>query len=118
MDCPTCGESFDSKQGMRIHHGHKHGETLPNRTCKDCGVDFYDAKSRRSYCEDCNPNAGTNNGNWSGAKKAGKCRNCESEFSYYPSDKRGIYCSKCVKRADGLLPDNPAEKVRIQRKCA
>jgi len=117
MDCPTCGESFDSEQGMRIHHGRVHGEKLPNRTCKGCESDFYDPKSRLKYCDDCNPNAGENNGNWQGAKQTAECKLCESEFSYYPSDKDGVYCPDCVESADGLLPKNPATRKRISTEC-
>jgi len=31
------------------------------------------------------------------AKETTKCRTCESEFEYYPEEKPGIYCPKCVK---------------------
>lgn len=117
MDCPTCGESFDSEQGMRIHHGHKHGEKLPNRTCKGCGTEFYDPKSRLKFCNDCNPNAGENNGNWNAAKERATCQICASEFSYYPSNKEGVYCSDCVESASGLLPENPATRERVSKAC-
>lgn len=80
MDCLTCGASFDTDQGMRIHHGHKHDTDLPNRTCKGCGEAFYDPKSRLQYCDSCNPNAGKNNGNWSGAKERGLARFAAQNF--------------------------------------
>jgi hypothetical protein len=64
MDCPTCGTSLSTRQGMRQHHTKMHGEPLPNRTCTGCDERFYDPKARREYCGDCNPNAGSNNGNW------------------------------------------------------
>lgn len=57
MDCPACGGSFDSEQGMRINHGHAHDEKSSNWNCKGCGTEFYDPKSRLKYCEDCKPNA-------------------------------------------------------------
>lgn len=117
MDCPTCGDSFDSEQGMRIHHGHAHDEKLPNRTCNGCGSEFYDPKSRLAYCDDCDPNAGANNGNWNGAKASEMCRTCGSNFSYYPSDKDGVYCSDCVESASGLLPENPATENRVSVPC-
>ncbi|WP_115862793.1 HNH endonuclease [Halorussus litoreus] len=117
MDCPTCGESFDSEQGMRIHHSHKHSERLPNRTCKGCEAEFYDPKSRLEFCDECDPNSGENNGNWKGAKEKSECKLCESEFSYYPSDKDGIYCPECVDSASGLLPENPAIRERIVTDC-
>lgn len=52
-DCPSCGKTCKNKQGVRIHHKQKHGEPLPNRTCKRCGDDFYDPDSQRVYCEEC-----------------------------------------------------------------
>lgn len=111
MDCPTCGKSLASERGMRQHHTKVHDEPLPNRTCKGCETAFYDPKSRRSYCENCNPNAGTHNGNWRGASEPADCARCGTTFEYYPSNKAGVYCSSCVEESDGLLPINPAESV-------
>lgn len=103
--CPSCHRSFPTRQGLRIHHTKVHQDPLPNRTCVDCGGRFYDPKARRKFCSDCNPNAGKNNGNWSGAKETTICRTCDAEFEYYPSDKKGVYCSACVESSDGLLPE-------------
>jgi len=104
---------------MRQHHTKVHGEPLPNRTCDGCDVEFYDPKARRTYCDDCNPNAGERNGNWTGAKEETECEICSSEFSYYPSDKDGRYCSDCVTDAGGLLPENHAEKIeRVDTECS
>ena len=111
MDCPTCGKSLASERGMRQHHTKVHDEPLPNRSCKGCGEKFYDPKSRLDYCENCDPNAGTNNGNWRGASESTDCDRCGTTFEYYPSNKEGVYCSDCVEGADGLLPVNPAESV-------
>lgn len=118
MDCPTCGKSFDSEHGMGIHYGHNHEGTLPNRTCNGCEVEFYDPNSRLNYCDDCDPNAGENNGNWKGAKEVGTCQLCRTEFLYYPSEKKGTYCSECVESADSLLPENPAAKDRVVAVCS
>ncbi len=70
---------------------------------------FYDPKARREFCENCNPNAGEHNGNWSGATETATCTTCGDSFSFYPSTKDGTYCSDCVEDADGLLPDTPSE---------
>lgn len=110
MDCPTCGESLSGERGMRQHHTKVHGDPLPNRTCSGCGLEFYDPKARREYCDDCDPNAGEHNGNWRDAREQADCERCDSTFEYYPSDKRGVYCSDCVDAAEGLLPDNPSVK--------
>jgi hypothetical protein len=118
MDCPTCGKSLNTEQGMRQHHTKVHGDPLPNRTCKGCEVEFYDPKAQRAFCDECNPNAGKNNENYSGAKERITCKLCDSEFSYYPSDKKGVYCSECVSLAEGLLPENPSEKIeRVTTEC-
>lgn len=110
MECPTCGKRLSNERGMRQHHTKVHGNPLPNRTCKGCDVEFYDPKSRRSYCDDCNPNADEHNGNWSSAKKTTTCKLCDSTFSYYPSDKPGVYCPSCVEAATGLLPESYPER--------
>lgn len=102
MNCPTCEKLLETERGMRQHHTKVHGEPLPNRTCKGCDVDFYDPKARRHYCEGCNPNAGKHNGNWKDAREIENCSLCGNEFSYYPSDKPGIYCSDCVDRGENL----------------
>ncbi|WP_303704286.1 C2H2-type zinc finger protein [Haloquadratum walsbyi] len=34
--CPTCGDVFDSRPGMRRHHYHTHGESLTDNAVYDC----------------------------------------------------------------------------------
>ena len=109
MDCPTCGKSLTTEQGMRQHHTKVHGDPLPNRTCSGCGVNFYDPEARRKYCNDCDPNAGEHNGNWQAAKERTECERCGTKFEYYPSDKKGVYCSDCVEEADEFLGEHYAE---------
>lgn len=115
MECPSCGHSFESRRGARQHHTKVHGEPLDNRTCSGCGDSFYDPKARREYCDDCDPNAGRNNGNWRGAKEETECERCGSTFEYYPSNKDGVYCPDCVKRADEFLGTPYAEVVEAER---
>jgi len=50
---PCDREGFDGMAGVRRHHVQTHGESLPNRTCEDCGTTFYDENAMRSLCEDC-----------------------------------------------------------------
>lgn len=112
--CPTCGKVLPTQQGMRQHHAKVHDELLPNRTCKGCGTAFHDTDAKRDYCDDCNPNAGENNGNWTDARETTECERCGDEFSYYPSDKEGIYCSDCIETAEELPElgtDRYAERV-------
>lgn len=118
MECPTCGKILNTTRGMRQHHTKVHGDPLPNRACSGCKTRFYDPKARREYCDDCNPNAGKHNGNWKNASETTVCKTCETEFDYYPSDKKGTYCSTCVEKADGLLPEHYTEKVeRVKVAC-
>jgi 5-methylcytosine-specific restriction endonuclease McrA len=105
---------------MRQHHTQVHGDPLPNRTCKGCETDFYDPKARKTFCEDCNPEAGKHNGNWRDAKEETTCERCGERFEYYPSDKKGVYCPECVAEADEFLGDHYAEVHdidRIERTC-
>ncbi|MEE6208682.1 HNH endonuclease signature motif containing protein [Salarchaeum sp. III] len=117
MECPACGKQLPTEQGVRQHHTKVHGDPLPNRTCADCNRDFYDPKSRRTYCDDCYSEAGEKNGNYQNAKETAACERCGDTFDYYPSEKKGVYCSDCVENADGLLPENPAERERVVTEC-
>ncbi|MFD1644853.1 HNH endonuclease [Haloarchaeobius litoreus] len=111
MECPTCEKVLSTEQGMRQHHTKVHGVSLPNRECSGCGTAFYDPKAQLQYCEDCNPNAGEHNGNWKGGKERTTCKECDTKFEYYPSNKDGAYCPACVQGAEGLLPIQPMDEV-------
>jgi hypothetical protein len=105
---------------MRQHHSKVHDENLPNRTCADCGTEFYDPKAQRTYCEDCYSPAGAKNGNYKDATETAECRRCGDSFEYYPSDKEGVYCPECVEEADDFLGTPYTETVdveRIERTC-
>jgi 5-methylcytosine-specific restriction endonuclease McrA len=120
MDCPTCGKSLATEQGMHQHHTKVHGDPLPNRTCADCGVEFYDEKARRTYCDGCYSEAGEKNGNYADATENGDCRRCGDSFEYYPSEKEGIYCPSCVEQTTEFLGTPDAETVgveRVERRC-
>lgn len=117
MDCPTCSKPLATERGMRQHHTKLHGDPLPNRTCEDCGIEFYDPKSRRTYCEDCYSEAGEKNGNYSDATETTNCDRCGGSFEYYPSDKDGVYCPECVGNANGLLPDDGTSETTVEVSC-
>lgn len=103
---------------MRQHHTKVHGNPLRNRTCKGCETAFYDAKAQRAFCDDCNPNAGPNNGNWKGAKEVSNCARCGATFDYYPSDKRGLYCPDCIENGTGLTELGTGQTVeRVEVVC-
>lgn len=98
--CPTCGEDFETRRGLGVHHSAVHGERLPNRACDHCGREFYCAYERRYCSEQCREEAvsfeGTSNPNYQGKKEVTECEICETEFEYYPSEKEGLYCPECV----------------------
>lgn len=63
--CPTCGETFKNRHGMRIHHATAHDESLVEReatTCEHCGTSFTPTASGKGrYCSrDCWHAAATN----------------------------------------------------------
>lgn len=118
MECPTCDKKLATKSGVRQHHTKSHGRPLPNRVCKGCDEKFYDPEAQRTYCDDCHSNSGSNNGNWKAAKELAECVVCGAEFSYYPTNKDGVYCSQCIAEATGILPRKPTnESGRIVTNC-
>ncbi len=98
--CPTCGQPFSSRRGLGVHHSIVHGERLRNRECDHCGDVFYSEYEKKYCSEAClteaAPYAGERNPNYRGGKTKTTCRICGTAFEYYPSEKRGLYCSECV----------------------
>jgi hypothetical protein len=98
--CPTCGETFDSRRGLGVHHSAVHDELLPNRECAACGAAFHSGHERKYCSDDCRDEAvsfaGEHNPNWDGGRTATECERCGASFRYYPSEKPGLYCAECV----------------------
>jgi predicted nucleic-acid-binding Zn-ribbon protein len=118
--CPTCEKELTTERGMRQHHTKVHDESLPNRTCKRCGTEFYDEKARLAFCDDCNPEAGEHNGNWKDAKETTTCERCEAAFEFYPSDKEGSTAPTCVDEMNTFVgtPSYELRDVeRLEREC-
>ena len=115
--CPTCGESFGTKRGRGVHHVHAHDRRLPNRTCDYCGKEFYSDYAKRYCSQDClvasDSYSKENHPGWKGGKDTANCELCDSEFDYYPSEKKGLYCPDCVQNNEWRNPpkvsgpDNP-----------
>jgi hypothetical protein len=126
-ECPTCGDGFDTRRGLGVHHSHVHGENLPNRTCDNCGREFYCEYEKRYCSEDCRDVStsfsGRDNPNYRDRKERTECEICGDEFEYYPSDKEGSYCPDCVEteswRDPPTLsgPDNPQWSEPRQDDC-
>lgn len=104
-----------------------HDERLPNRECENCNEEFY-CEYKKKYCSDfCYGEAvsfgGSSTRNREGKTQLTNCELCKDEFEYYPSEKKGLYCSACVKEQDWRTTpdvegvDNPrwnGGKVEIQ----
>ncbi len=98
--CPSCDTSFETRRGLGVHHSKAHSEKLPDRTCDYCQIDFHSPYEKRYCSEKCldasNSFEGENHPNWRGGKKTTECEICATQFDYYPSEKKGQYCSTCV----------------------
>lgn len=111
-DCPDCEASFDSFAKLRYHFSNTHGGSLPNRECGNCGVWFY-SEDVQTYCSvDCYRDdvsyEGKDNPAYTGSLEKTKCKLCGATFEYYPSEKRGLYCSDCVENKDWRdVPEPP-----------
>jgi len=58
-DCPTCGRSFDTERGMRIHHSKSHDESLSQRRdvfrCRCCEADLPTKRGLTSHLAQVHP---------------------------------------------------------------
>lgn len=116
-ECPTCGDTFDTRRGLGVHHSSQHDERLPNRTCAHCATEFYSDYSKKYCSESCRDEAisfkGKRNPNYRDAKEATECDICGAEFRYYPSEKPGRFCEECIENEPWRTPldidgeDNP-----------
>lgn len=80
--CPSCGDEFDTRRGLGVHHSSAHDERLPNRECAHCESEFY-CEYERKYCsDDCRDRAvsfeGENNPNYRGGKETRRVRSAAS----------------------------------------
>lgn len=98
--CPTCGDQFDTRRGLGVHHSSSHDERLPNRECNECGAEFYSDYAKKYCSSECHDRAvsydGENNPNYRGGEETTSCEICGTDFEYYPSEKPGKFCSTCV----------------------
>jgi endogenous inhibitor of DNA gyrase (YacG/DUF329 family) len=84
VDCPTCGDEFDTERGMKVHHGHIHGENIAGveRECANCGTATRQARwnvenYQRAFCsDDCLAE-------FRDKQVAVKCANCGTEYSVH-----------------------------------
>lgn len=97
--CPTCGKSdFKSRKYMKIHHNHKHGESISGEPvdCSQCGTTFRKQpheiqEYENHFCSDkCHAKwrsglTGKDSPRWNGGKPSWVCTNCEKKFQKYKS---------------------------------
>jgi len=88
-DCPTCGDTFDSQRGMRIHHSKIHGESISgfNKTCEQCGEEFTGRNRKNKYCSKNCQHKSLIVDKWQ------TCENCEKQFE--GNDNRKFCSLKC-----------------------
>ena len=107
-DCPACSAAFDSRRGLGVHRSRVHDERLPNRECEECGSQFYSSYEKKYCSEECRERrvtfVGSENPNYDGGKERTECVLCEAEFTFYPSEKPGLYCPACVETEDWREP--------------
>lgn len=108
FECPSCEAAFDTRRGLGVHHVHIHNERLPNRRCDLCEEEFYSDYAKKYCSKQCllesDSYAGENNPAYTGAQVTTTCQLCDSKFSCYPSEKRGLYCKSCVENASWRDP--------------
>ncbi|WP_158058416.1 HNH endonuclease [Halorussus halophilus] len=123
--CPTCERGFETEQNLKIHFSERHGGQLLTQECDYCTNEFYVDYAKRFCSRSCcrksdfqsgtttsndkrrkttRTHSGTTNSNYRRGKTTGTCKICESEFEYYSSSKRGLYCPDCVQNESWQTP--------------
>lgn len=96
VDCPTCGDVFDTGHGMRVHHAHVHGSSVKIvQECAICGSKYTVPPSEEDYTNCCSAEC---RGKWS---------------SEHLSDQVVVECDNC---GDGL--DKDPSKVSEHNFCS
>lgn len=106
VECPTCGrDDFASKNGMKIHHSHIHGESIAgvDVECVQCGDYFTVTQCREDNARFCSRDCvewrsesirGEKHPNWKGGEVEIECCQCGSVFSVDPNKKDSArFCS-------------------------
>lgn len=123
QSCPECPNVFDTIKGLQTHYGIAHDGNLDNNTCDDCGESFYSEWGTKKYCHDCFSFKGEKNPNYGGGdignKERAKCEICDEIFLYYPSSKKGLYCSNCQEKRPWVSKDDApkSNKKRVNLCC-
>jgi hypothetical protein len=97
-ECPQCGSTFNTKQGMRSHHAQVHNESISGfeYTCDWCGeTDVREKKetnNKRCFCsKECYSQwrsetiTGKNHPSWEGGKVVVECEWCDKQHKRHKS---------------------------------
>lgn len=124
MDCPTCGDSFDTTSGMKIHHARSHGESISGKlvTCDSCGDEFRRKKSHirdNNFCsKSCESDwkssnmIGKSNPSYNGGMVLVNCSHCSSDLKRKQSvveKQNNFFCDQNCQgqwRSDNLSGEN------------
>lgn len=112
VECPSCTQTFDSEQGMKIHHGKVHDEPLAKiqgdkLECPSCER-FFDTEQGRSLHH-------SKVHGESLLKEFTECESCGQEFGYYPKTRRGVYCSDCSPHSEAPYGRKTENRERIKQ---
>lgn len=102
-ECPTCGSTFDTETGMKIHHTKAHGEQLGDEpdgpACPTCGDRFADESGMKIH-----------HARGHGESIAGvevECAWCGESFRRNPAKVEGVDRSFCdMECRDAWMKDN------------
>ena len=105
VECPTCGELYNTKRGMKIHHSKIHNESLAfTYNCDWCGVEYetrpavIEENENNFCCDDCYAewlskyNSGEDSHCWVGYETT-TCKKCGDDFEHKPYLDR-TFCSR------------------------
>jgi len=128
--CPTCGESFDSESGMKIHHAQTHDKSIAGvlSSCNVCGEEFRHPRTDPgSFCSktcqsDWQSGAYSGSGNPNPAdKETLTCPICEEDFEVVSSqsERRRCCSTTCMgewqsRKRVGESHPNYVEKVTVE----
>lgn len=94
MDCPDCGQEFESEHGLKTHHSMVHDGRLAGvtKTCVECGDEFTVPPSQSHY-ERCSMECRKE-------RVEIECEECGDTFTVRPSSDDRQYCSRqCAGKA-------------------
>lgn len=128
-ECPTCGDTFANRRGMKTHHSKIHGESLAHTIeCEWCGVEFQRCKAvaednDHNFCgDDCRgewlseTNAGEDNPRWRDYETS-ECKKCGESFEHKPYIDRTFCDIDCRNDYEHGSESNFWEGGKVTKEC-